>query len=63
MIPAPMTLEPQLQHERMARAQTALRRGEMQSVRFKATEPGVIRFRSIGRGPTMQGQVLVLPNP
>jgi plastocyanin len=40
-----------------------LRRGEMRAVNLKASEPGLIRFRSIGRGPTMQGQVLVLPNP
>lgn len=44
-------------------APLTLQRGEMKTVRFKAAEPGVIRFRSIDRAPTMQGQVLVLPNP
>lgn len=40
----------------------ALRRGEVKSVRFVAREPGVIRFVAVGREPTMQGSVLVLPS-
>ena len=43
------------------REQLALRRGEMKSLRFVAEQPGVIRFVSVGREPTMQGSVLVLP--
>lgn len=43
--------------------QLALKRGEMKSVRFVADEPGVVRFVSVGRAPTMQGSVLVLPRP
>ncbi len=39
----------------------ALRRGEMKSVRFLADQPGIVRFVSVGREPTMQGSVLVLP--
>ena len=41
--------------------QLALRRGEMKSVRFVADRPGIVRFVSVGREPTMQGSVLVLP--
>ncbi len=43
------------------REQLALRRGEMKSVRFVADQPGIVRFVSVGREPTMQGSVLVLP--
>ncbi len=39
----------------------ALKRGEMKSVRFVADQPGIVRFVSVGREPTMQGSVLVLP--
>lgn len=41
--------------------QLALKRGEMKSVRFVADRPGTVRFVSVGREPTMQGSVLVLP--
>ncbi len=43
------------------REQLALRRGEVKSVRFVADQPGIVRFVSVGREPTMQGSVLVLP--
>ncbi len=43
------------------REKLALRRGEMKSVRFVADQPGIVRFVSVGREPTMQGSVLVLP--
>lgn len=43
------------------RDQLALRRGEMKTVRFVADQPGIVRFVSVGREPTMQGSVLVLP--
>ena len=43
------------------RERLLLRRGEMKTVRFVAEQPGVIRFVSVGREPTMQGSVLVLP--
>ena len=42
--------------------QLALRRGEMKSVRFVADQPGIINFVSVGREPTMQGSVIVLPS-
>ncbi len=42
--------------------QLALKRGEMKSVRFVADQPGIVRFVSVGREPTMQGSVLVLPS-
>lgn len=38
-----------------------LRRGESASVRLAAVQPGVVRFVSRGREPTMTGEVLVLP--
>ncbi len=41
--------------------QLALKRGEMKSVRFVADKPGITKFVSVGREPTMQGSVLVLP--
>ena len=41
--------------------QVPLRRGEMKSVRFVADQPGIVRFVSVGKEPTMQGSVLVLP--
>ncbi len=43
------------------RERLSLRRGEMKTVRFVAEQPGVIRFVSVGREPTMRGSVLVLP--
>ncbi len=43
------------------RDQLALKRGEMKSVRFVADQPGIVRFVSVGKEPTMQGSVLVLP--
>ncbi len=41
--------------------QLSLKRGEVKTVRFVADQPGVVRFTSVGREPTMQGSVLVLP--
>lgn len=38
-----------------------LKRGEMKSVVLEAVKPGVIRFASLDRLPSMVGQVLVLP--
>ena len=43
------------------RERLSLKRGEMKTVRFVAEQPGVIKFISVGREPTMQGSVLVLP--
>ena len=43
------------------RERLSLARGEMKTVRFVAEQPGEIRFVSVGREPTMQGSVLVLP--
>lgn len=42
--------------------QLTLRRGEMKTVRFVADQPGITKFISVGREPTMQGSVLVLPS-
>jgi hypothetical protein len=38
-----------------------LKRGEMKSVVLEDVKPGVIRFASLDRLPSMVGQVLVLP--
>lgn len=38
-----------------------LRRGEMKRATLKPTKPGVIRFESRERLPSMRGQVVVLP--
>lgn len=43
------------------RERLSLKRGEVKTVRFVAEQPGVIKFVSVGREPTMQGSVLVLP--
>jgi plastocyanin len=40
-----------------------LKRGEIKSVTLQAGEPGTIHFASLGRQPSMQGQILVLPRP
>ena len=40
-----------------------LKRGEIRSVTLQASEPGIIHFASLGRQPSMQGQILVLPKP
>jgi hypothetical protein len=40
-----------------------LKRGEIRSVTLQASEPGIIHFASLGRQPSMQGQILVLPRP
>jgi hypothetical protein len=40
-----------------------LKRGEIRSVTLPAAEPGIIHFASLGRQPSMQGQILVLPRP
>jgi plastocyanin len=40
-----------------------LKRGEIRSVTLQAGEPGTIHFASLGRQPSMQGQILVLPKP
>jgi hypothetical protein len=41
--------------------ETLLKRGEMKSVTLDAVKPGVIRFASLDRLPSMVGQILVLP--
>ena len=40
-----------------------LKRGEIRSVTLQASGPGIIHFASLGRQPSMQGQILVLPRP
>ena len=40
-----------------------LKRGEIRSVTLQVAEPGTIHFASLGRQPSMQGQILVLPKP
>lgn len=40
-----------------------LKRGEQQDISFEAKEPGIIRFVSLGRQPSMQGRIVVLPKP
>jgi plastocyanin len=40
-----------------------LKRGEIRSVTLQTAEPGIIHFASLGRQPSMQGQILVLPRP
>ncbi len=41
--------------------QISLKRGEIKAVRLVAEQLGTIRFVSVGREPTMQGSILVLP--
>ena len=38
-----------------------LKRGEMKSVTITATKPGIMNYRSLGRQPSMTGQLVVLP--
>ena len=40
-----------------------LKRGEVGRIEVQAKEPGTIRFASLDRLPSMQGEIVVLPRP
>lgn len=46
-----------------AGAPVQLKRGEVARVEFVASQPGIVRYMSLDRQPSMQGEVLVLPKP